>query len=246
MQDQISLRIIFADKKFDIGEIKSTENIFLLKTIIKNSLLSSKEKFEPDFEKSLKNLSEDRIKLKVGFPPVTIEGKEHDSKKLNDMKISNNELIRVELSESLGNENVNHAVQDNKSMNTSIKLKENNSEGNNDPIDYSKYSVRRKIIPADNSCLFNAVNYALNQNLSEPEIMRSLIAAEIQSNMDFYNSAILDGKDPYDYCDWIMRDTTWGGGIEISILCKCFQISIGVVDAVHNTIEFLGEVIILN
>jgi ubiquitin thioesterase OTU1 len=245
MKDQISLRIIFADKKFEIGEIKSTDNIFLLKTIIKNSLLNSKEKFEPDVDKSLKNLIEDRIKLKIGFPPVTIEGKEHDTKKLNEMKISNNELIRVEVIESIGSENLISPFQDNKPMNNSIKSNENNSEANNDPIDYSKYSVKRKIIPADNSCLFNAVNYALNQNLNEPEIMRSLIAAEIQSNMDFYNSAILDGKDPYDYCDWIMKDTTWGGGIEISILSKCFQITIGVVDAVHNTIEFLGEVIIL-
>lgn len=176
---------------------------------------------------------------------MTIEGKEHDTKKLNEMKISNNELIRVEVSESLGNENLISSLQDNNPMNNFIKSSENNSEANNDPIDYSKYSVKRKIIPADNSCLFNAVNYALNQNLNEPEIMRSLIAAEIQSNMDFYNSAILDGKDPYDYCDWIMKDTTWGGGIEISILSKCFQITIGVVDAVHNTIEFLGEVIIL-
>lgn len=28
MKDQISLRIIFADKKFEIGEIKSTDNIY--------------------------------------------------------------------------------------------------------------------------------------------------------------------------------------------------------------------------
>jgi ubiquitin thioesterase OTU1 len=98
----------------------------------------------------------------------------------------------------------------------------------------------RKIIPADNSCLFNAINYAMNTCLDNPDIMRELIAVEIKSNPDIYNEAILD-KNPFDYCEWIMRNDTWGGGIELSIFSKCFQLRIGVVDINNVTIEYFGE-----
>ena len=228
MTDQINVRIIFADQNFDVGGIKSSDTIFFLKSVIKEILINQKEKLDEGIRKSLKTIDEEKIKLKIGFPPITIEGKEHDTKKLNEMKITNNELIRVDLLEG---ENLDKTDE-------GIKSKENDSSVLINP---SKYSIKRKIIPADNSCLFNSINYALNQNLTEPFIMRSLIAAEIQSNLDFYNSAILDGKEPLDYCEWIMRDNTWGGGIEISILSKCFQITIGVVDVINCTIEFLGE-----
>jgi hypothetical protein len=102
-------------------------------------------------------------------------------------------------------------------------------------------SLIRKIIPADNSCLFNSINYAMNNNINEPSIMRELISVEIKSNPELYNTAILE-KDPYDYCDWIMRDDTWGGGIELSILSKCFQLIIAVVDIKNLAIEYFGEV----
>jgi ubiquitin thioesterase OTU1 len=104
----------------------------------------------------------------------------------------------------------------------------------------SSDGIKRKIIPADNSCLFNAINYAMNTCINEPLIMRELIAVEIKSNPELYNEAILD-KNPLDYCDWIMRNDTWGGGIELSIFSKCFQLRIGVVDINNVTIEYFGE-----
>jgi len=58
----------------------------------------------------------------------------------------------------------------------------------------------------------------MNNNINEPSIMKELISIEIKSNAELYNSAILE-KILYDYC-WIMRDDTWGGGIELSILLK--------------------------
>ena len=71
--------------------------------------------------------------------------------------------------------------------------------------------------------------------------MRELISVEIKSNPELYNSAILE-KDPLEYCEWIMRDDTWGGGIELSILSKSFQLRIAVVDIKNVTIEYFGEV----
>ena len=60
------------------------------------------------------------------------------------------------------------------------------------------------------------------------------------SNPEEYNSAIL-GKNPEDYCKWISNKETWGGGIEISILSKFFQVQIAVADIQFITIEYFGN-----
>ncbi len=116
----------------------------------------------------------------------------------------------------------------------------NNNEQNQNVIDYSKYSIKKKVIPADNSCLFNAINFAINQNAENPEVIRDIITAEIRSNPEDYNAAIL-GKDPEEYCKWISNKETWGGGIELSILSKFFHVQIGVADIQFITIEYFGN-----
>ena len=60
------------------------------------------------------------------------------------------------------------------------------------------------------------------------------------SNPNEYNSAVLD-KDPEEYCNWILKGDSWGGGIELSILSKFFQIQIGVVDIQNIRIEYFGD-----
>ncbi len=172
--------------------------------------------------------------IKLGFPPKTIQPEE-DNKSLREMKITNNESLRVEIKKS-----------DAKTQ-TSIRQAHKSIDYKNttpEQVDYSKYSIYRKVIKADNSCLFNAINYAMNKCLDEPQKMRELIAVEIQTNSDLYNEAILD-KDPFEYCSWIMRSDTWGGGIELSILSKCFQIKIAVADVKNCTIQYFGEVRII-
>jgi ubiquitin thioesterase OTU1 len=156
--------------------------------------------------------------IRFGFPPRTISSP--DSNNLRSLSITNNELLRVECS----------------------KLDLNKSEQKPTNAEYiKKGNIERVVIPADNSCLFNAVNYCLNQSMNEPETMREIIASTIMSNTDFYNAAILD-KEPSDYCAWILQKETWGGGIELAILSNFFQIRIGVADITKVTIEYFGEV----
>lgn len=138
-------------------------------------------------------------------------------KTLPELSISNNECLRIELLDS-----------------KCIKASDN------EIIDYSKYKVKKKIIPADNCCLFNAINFAINQSMTEPEVVRSIISMVIMDNKSEYNAAILD-KDPIEYCEWILRGDSWGGGIEISILSKYFNVKIGVVDIRNIAIEYFGE-----
>ena len=191
--------------------IKQNDTLSVLKQAIKLNLSSRGV-----------NTSEANIKLIYGFPKKIIQGEDLDSLSLEELSIFDKEYLIIELNES---------------------NQEENEKDNNQPqdiIDYSKYSIKRKEIPADNSCLFNAINFAINQNINSPEVIREIIIAEIMSNPEEYNSAIL-GKNPEDYCKWISNKETWGGGIEISILSKFFQVQIAVADIQFITIEYFGN-----
>lgn len=55
--------------------------------------------------------------------------------------------------------------------------------------------------------------------------LRSIVAQTIQSNPDLYTTGMLE-RPPNDYCAWIQREDSWGGGIELSILSQYFDIEI--------------------
>ena len=160
---------------------------------------------------------ETNLNIRYGFPPKLINNEKSDTLTMPELSIFDKECLRIELIDP-----------------NLLKAKEN------EIIDYSKYSIKKKDIPADNSCLFNAINFAINQNEKSPEMIRSIISSEIMSNPNEYNAAVLD-KEPEEYCDWILRGDSWGGGIELSILSKFFQVQIGVVDIQNITIENFGE-----
>lgn len=103
--------------------------------------------------------------------------------------------------------------------------------------------LSRTVVPADNSCLFTSVYYVVEGGVLNPACapeMRRLIAQIVASDPDFYSEAIL-GKTNQEYCDWIKRDDTWGGAIEISILSKFYQCEICVVDTQTVRIDRFGE-----
>ena len=155
--------------------------------------------------------------MPYGFPPKKIDNTLNDTKTLPELSIGNNECLRIDLIDK-----------------DLIRAK------NDEIIDYSKYSVKKKTIPADNSCLFNSINFAINQSITEPEIIRGIISSEILNNPIDYNEAILE-RPVDDYCDWILRGDSWGGGIEISILSKYFSVIIAVVDIQNITFEYFGD-----
>jgi ubiquitin thioesterase OTU1 len=160
---------------------------------------------------------ETNLNIRYGFPPKLINNEKSNTLTLPELSIFDKECLRIELIDP-----------------SLLKPKEN------ELIDYSKYSIKKKDIPADNSCLFNAINFAINHNADSPELIRGIISSEIKSNPTEYNAAVLD-KDPEDYCNWILKGDSWGGGIELSILSKFFQVQIGVVDIQHITIEYFGD-----
>lgn len=97
-----------------------------------------------------------------------------------------------------------------------------------------------RIMPDDNSCLFRAVGSALMGGMDAVTELRSVVAQTIQENPETYSEAVLDKK-PDDYCRWIQNENSWGGGIEISILSKHFDIEICSIDVQTLRVDKFNE-----
>ena len=88
------------------------------------------------------------------------------------------------------------------------------------------------MVPADNSCLFTAINYCMSGEVVASEnsaFMREVIASVVAADQDKYSEAIL-GRANKAYCTWIQGKDAWGGAIEVQILAEYFQVEIMVVD----------------
>ncbi|KAH8378774.1 hypothetical protein KR009_001225 [Drosophila setifemur] len=100
----------------------------------------------------------------------------------------------------------------------------------------------KKVVPADNSCLFTSIRFVLNGKVDNEgsEMMRHIIATEVAADAQQYNDAVL-GKSNADYCSWIQKADSWGGAIEVSILSNYYGIEIDVVDIQNAIINRFGE-----
>ena len=106
--------------------------------------------------------------------------------------------------------------------------------------------MKRKEVPADNSCLFYSVFFAVHGHLSasdynEAKKLRVKIANVVLSNPDKYSEAFL-GRAPTEYAVWIQCDTSWGGGIELSILSENFQLEIAAIDIKTLRVDNYGQI----
>ena len=97
-----------------------------------------------------------------------------------------------------------------------------------------------RIMPDDNSCLFRAFGSAFFGFMDNMTELRSLIAQQIQAQPDIYSPAVLDQK-PDDYCRWIQTEDAWGGGIELSILSKHFDLEICSIDVQTLRVDRFNE-----
>lgn len=97
------------------------------------------------------------------------------------------------------------------------------------------YMILRNIAD-DNSCMFNAINYAMKRETVAE--LRSVVATYIESDPEKYNEAIL-GRTNHDYSLWIRKKDSWGGAIELGILSDYYRIQINCVDIeLGQTIKF--------
>lgn len=97
-----------------------------------------------------------------------------------------------------------------------------------------------RIMPDDNSCLFRAVGNAVVGGMDTMTELRSVVAQTIQANRGEYSVAVLE-KSPDDYCRWIQNENSWGGGIELSILSKHFDVEICSIDVQTLRVDRFNE-----
>ncbi|KAI5793875.1 hypothetical protein DFH27DRAFT_567620 [Peziza echinospora] len=86
-------------------------------------------------------------------------------------------------------------------------------------------TITLRVMADDNSCLFRAISYVCTNSLYSVTELRQLVASTIQADPITYNPTVL-GQPIDDYCSWITMESSWGGGIELSILAQFFDIEI--------------------
>jgi len=106
-------------------------------------------------------------------------------------------------------------------------------------------TAKRVIIPADNSCLFNAIGYLLEHPgadvdtvAAQSEVqkrLRSVVAESVIAQPDVYSESVL-GMTPQKYAMWIRDSAHWGGEIEIAVLCGHYRVGIRVVDVCTGSV----------
>lgn len=81
----------------------------------------------------------------------------------------------------------------------------------------------RRVVNADNSCLFTSLGYLLlGKNREAGRTLRASVADEILHDPETYNEAVLE-KAPTVYATWIKQDNNWGGAIELAVLSDYFS-----------------------
>ena len=97
-----------------------------------------------------------------------------------------------------------------------------------------------RVMPDDNSCMFRALSSAVMGSLDGMTELRAVVARVIQENPELYGEGILQ-KSPDDYCRWIQMETSWGGGIELSILSQEFGVEICSINVQDLRIDRFNE-----
>ena len=95
--------------------------------------------------------------------------------------------------------------------------------------DGSGFAVQRRIMAADNSCLFRAVAYLTSQDRAGGAALRRIVADAVLSDPERFSEPVL-GRPPSEYADWILLDNSWGGAIELAILSEKLGIEICAAD----------------
>ena len=99
----------------------------------------------------------------------------------------------------------------------------------------------RRLVDADNSCLFSSIAYLTNrQHYNEESSLfyRNMIVEYLFNNE--FDEALL-GESKEHYINEIANPNKWGGGIEIKIFSEIFKMQIGVVDSQTNRIDLFGQ-----
>lgn len=169
---------------------------------------------------SVCGISPEFQKIMIGYPPKPLD-LSNLSATLSNLKVNNGETLIV-----------------NDTDRTKMLEKQTAAQ-------VRKIAMKRREVPADNSCLFYSVYFALHKELDQRHYdlakqYRSRIASVVVSNPEKFSAVYLE-KTADDYATWIQCDTSWGGAIELSILSEMFQIEIAAIDIQSLRADQFGQ-----
>jgi ubiquitin thioesterase OTU1 len=99
----------------------------------------------------------------------------------------------------------------------------------------------RRIVKADNSCLFNAIAYLIHKDkTSMANMYRQECADGVMDDPITYSPEIL-GKSTEAYATWILDHQNWGGEIEMNVLSQCLKTEIAAVDIQSGNLYVYGS-----
>ncbi|RMD39571.1 hypothetical protein DV735_g5558, partial [Chaetothyriales sp. CBS 134920] len=109
----------------------------------------------------------------------------------------------------------------------------------------------RKTIEAATSLTSYSVKYGYPpKQLSLDQLPRSTLLRDLDVKLNgeqllvsnaTYSAAVLDNKEPADYCRWIQGSNSWGGQVELVILAKYFGVEIFAIDVQHGRVDRYNE-----
>ncbi|KAJ3556450.1 hypothetical protein NM688_g2021 [Phlebia brevispora] len=110
------------------------------------------------------------------------------------------------------------------------------SAGGPDSVEMDGGYLVHRIVPDDNSCLFSSIALIFEQDISKAQNIRKIVADEIRQDALTWTDAIL-GQPREGYIATILKPSSWGGAIELSILAKHYATEIDSIDVETGRID---------
>lgn len=177
-----------------------------------------------------------RLRVKVGFPPKPIDTTDIH-RNLSDLHVRSGDKITVDEDTSVPGGDSSALPAGGVGVAEADRLLQQQMAAG------AKGILQRKVVPADNSCLFTSISALMTDgsvSLSNAGELRQLIAGVVSSDPETYSEGFL-GRPNADYVKWILNTDSWGGGIEVAILANYYQTEIAVVDCQSARIDRFGE-----
>jgi len=166
--------------------------------------------------------------VKAGFPPINI-AQYPDTSSIKSFNITSGDLLIIEENSNLIKPSLDRIKPFDISLIADHQIP--NKEG---------LIMIRRMIPTDNSCLFNAISYNMSPKAEfNSEEARQIVASYIISDPKEYDGLL--EKPPEVYADWITRNTSWGGVIEMTILAKYHDVEICAINIQNCQSFFYGK-----
>ncbi|XP_054167477.1 ubiquitin thioesterase OTU1-like [Oppia nitens] len=190
---------------------------------------------------SITGIDPNGLRVLVGFPPRELNLRNNFQKLADLLNHQNRETLIIE--EIIDNDKRRSRPRTSSTSNQLINSYSDVMQSNSTRDSIPAGVLLRRVVAANNSCLFISVYFALSggeYNDTIGSALRQIIADTVAADPMTYNEAFL-GKQNREYCTWILNEDHWGGAIELSILSKYYGIEIVAIDTQNVRLNRFGE-----